>query len=147
MLMYQFRKLSAHVARIFSVQFALAFQRASVIGATLPFGEKKGSNRSRIELASSALAEKAFDRCKRRLNPFESNASLAHRHLDYMESQNKTLQSRFMGLLSLLPINKATTLHCTHTVKIAPRLNLPTPRMSSSHIKFPQPFKVVSVYF
>jgi len=29
-----------------------------------------------IELASSTLAEKVFERCKRRLNPFESNAFL-----------------------------------------------------------------------
>jgi len=48
------------------------------------------------------LAEKAFERCQTRLNPFESNASLIHRLLD---SQNKTLQTRFMGLPSLRPFN------------------------------------------
>jgi len=86
-------------------------QYLPVIGASLPFGKKKGSMRYRIELASSTLAEKAFERYQRRLNSFESNASTVHRRLDYMESQKKTLQSRFVSLP--LAFNEATTLHCT----------------------------------
>jgi len=62
-----------------------------IIGASFPIRErKKGSNRFRIEPASSTLAEKEFERCQRRLNSFESNTSLVHRLLDYMESQYKT---------------------------------------------------------
>jgi len=49
------------------------------------------------------LAKKAFERCQRRLNPFKSNASMVHRLMDYMESQNKTLQLKFVGLPSLPP--------------------------------------------
>jgi len=58
-----------------------------VIGAPLPFVEKKGSKRYRIELASSTLAEKAFEKYQRRLNRFERNTSIVHRRLDYMELQ------------------------------------------------------------
>jgi len=74
-----------------------------VIGDTLPFGKKKKSKRYRIELASTALIEKAFDRCQRRFNLFESNTSMVHRLLDYIVSQNKALQLMFVGLPSLPP--------------------------------------------
>jgi len=73
-----------------------------VIGATPSLREKKGSKRYRIELASSALAEKAFERCQRRLNSFESTHPW-FRLLDYMESQYETLQLKFVGLPSLSP--------------------------------------------
>jgi len=76
---------------------------AVLTGSSLPFGEKKGSKRYMIELASSVLAKKAFERYQRRLNSFKSNAFMINRLLDYKESQNKTLQSRFVGLPSLSP--------------------------------------------
>jgi len=44
-------------------------QYLQVIDATLPFGEKKRSKRYMIKLASSVLAEKAFERCQRSLKP------------------------------------------------------------------------------
>jgi len=37
------------------------------------------------------------------LEEFESNASMVYRLLDYIELQNKTLQLRFVGILSLPP--------------------------------------------
>jgi len=116
MLMYHFRKLSAY-APIYEVHFAVRVrssglesllcgdgfglqqphrssvepQYLQVIGATIPFGEKKGSNWwYRIELASNTLAEKAFERCQRSLYPFESNASMVRRRLDYIITKQNT---------------------------------------------------------
>jgi len=91
----------------------------TLVGSTLLFGEKKGSKRYMTALASSALAKKAFESCQRRLNPFETNVSKIHKLLDDMESQNKTLQSRFVSLLSLPRfhhLHKTTTLDCTLTI-------------------------------
>jgi len=84
---------------------------------------RERSNRFRISLVSSTVTKKAFERCQRKLNPFESNASLVYRPLD---SQNKTLQTRFVGLPFLQAFNKVTTLHCTRSVphyNHAPRFN------------------------
>jgi len=72
-------------------------QHLPVVGATLPFGEKKGSKRYRVALASSTLGEKTFDRCLRNQRIYDSQA------VGFMESQIITLQSRSVGLPSLPP--------------------------------------------
>jgi len=85
MVMYQFCKLHASGLYMHSLQFHASFSKCEL-----------------WELASNALAEKGFERCQRRLNPFESNTLIVQRLLDYIESKNKqTLQSRFVGLPSL----------------------------------------------
>jgi len=118
MLMHQFHKLSVHASSICTVQFVLAVQSASsglesllscycfrdrnnperksvvwqyspVIGASFPFGKKKLSKRYIIEIACSALAEKAFEKCQRRLNLLKNNIFVVHRLLDNMKRKTK----------------------------------------------------------
>jgi len=99
-------------------------QHLLVIGTVLPFGDEIGS---RLNLFL-ALVENAFERCQGKLNSFESNISMVHRLWNYSELHNKTLQSSFVGLSSLPPFYKPTTLHCTHTIKITNCLTITTPQ-------------------
>jgi len=57
----------------------------TVSSATLSFGEKKGSKRYRIALASSALAKKAFERMPENIEFLQNpHISMVPRRLDYI---------------------------------------------------------------
>jgi len=64
------------------------------------------------------LAEKAFERCPRRLNPFESNAFLVHRLLD----------SQSLGAFSCFHLSiKLLLSMALSTIKIAASLTITCP--------------------
>jgi len=59
---------------------------------TLPFGQKIRSKKYRIDFAPGTLAEKAFERWQKRLNPFESNVSMVHRFSGLYDYYNPSFE-------------------------------------------------------
>jgi len=103
-----------------------------VIGATLPFGEIKNPIGSGLSLLLVRWLKRHL-KVTEEVKAFESNecnASLVHTLLD---RQSKTLQTRFVGLPSLIPFNKATILHCTCSMKNAACLTITSPHASINH--------------
>jgi len=80
---------------------------------SLLLNRRKGPRGTGSNMLPRTLAKKAF--VPEGLNPY---VSMVHRLLDNLESQNETLQSRFMGLPSLPPhwATSYSPLHCTNLV-------------------------------